>query len=671
MAKFFNGVDLDVLAVTSNKILPQTDYSYCFYNSIFTTLTSINPLLGKLDTIKNASHMFDSTLISDAQLLDTLTYSNGAIIDYMFANTQISNLDDVMLPSSISSAQGTFSGCRQLTSAQNMNIAVNGSIAHLLENCTKLSNITGTIIKNATSIAYLLNNVGRVNPIPLVSTWNLSNCSSMEYAFSGCDVSGTIDFTGLTIGNSNCLYNYIFNGASNLNINLTNAKVNGGNIGGFGKGVSNYTINLTNVDLSANNDFTSEFENQTITAIDVTGVTWGSNVIFDKMFKNTKITSDFLLPLSVSSCKECFSSISTLKYISSNWKQTYANGIDPNNCYKNNTAITHVDGENKQAAYSSAMDDIPVIWGGYGFTDENTAIYQFEIPDDNYTLVLGRANSSSVAINWGDYSSTVDEYSHTYSTAGTYTIKTQSLLGTIASKPHTSVQNSLIKVLQFPTKFYDNDYNLSYMYLGCTKVTDINMSNIDLSNCISARQVFNDCSSLTTVNIDFTNTVLASGFAMYSGCTSLTKVTREMMPYITDGAGYQFSNCTSLREVEYVNGDKLHGMFQGCKNWETIGAIYIGSNHHYSLFGSNKNDTANLTNVTFYPYNNQLTTQDYNGFPTTIFQSANLTKESILSLFSILGTTTAGLTINLGVKQLARLTDEEKLIAINKGWSLA
>ena len=671
LAKFFNGVDLDVLAVTSNKTLPQTDYSYCFYNSIFTTLTSINPLLGKIDTIKNASHMFDSTIISDAQLLDTLTYSSGAIIDYMFANTQISNLDDVMLPSSIGSAQGVFSNCRQLTSAQNMNIAVNGSIAHLLENCTKLSNITGTVIRNVTSIAYLLNNVGRVNPIPLVSTWNLSNCSSMEYAFSGCDVSGNIDFNGLTLGNSNCLYNYIFNGASNLNINLTDAKVGGGNIGGFGKGVSNYTINLTNVDLSANDNFTSEFENQTLTAIDVTGVTWSNNVIFDKMFKNTKITSDFLLPLSVSSCKECFSSISTLKYISSNWKQTYVNGIDPNNCYKNNTAITHVDGENKQAAYSSAMDDIPVIWGGYGFTDENTAIYQFEIPEDNYTLVLGRANSSNVAINWGDYSSTVNEYSHTYSTAGTYTVKTQSLLGTIASEPHTSIQNSLTKVLQFPTKFYDNDYDLSYMYLGCTKVTDINMSNIDLSKCIYARQAFNNCSSLTTVNIDFTNTVLKSSFTMYSGCTSLTKVTREMMPYITDSSGFQFSGCTSLREVEYFNGDRVHGMFQDCKNLETIRALYIGSNHHYSLFGSNKNDVANLTNVTFYPYNNQLTTQDYSGFPTTIFQSANLTKESILSLFSILGTTTAGLTINLGVKQLARLTDEEKLIAINKGWSLA
>lgn len=667
LAKFFNGVDLDVLAVTSDKILPQTDYSYCFYNSIFSTLDSINPLLRKIDTIQNASHMFDSTIISDAQLLDTLTYSNGAIIDYMFANTQISNLDDVMLPSSISSAQGTFSGCRQLTSAQNMNIAVNGSIAHLLENCTKLSNITGTIIKNTTSIAYLLTNVGRVNPIPLVSAWNLGNCSSMEYAFSGCDVSGVIDFTGLTLGRSNCLYNYIFNGASNLNINLTGAKVNSGNIGGIGKGVSNYAMNLTNVDLSANSDFTSEFENQTITAIDVTGVTWNNNVIFDKMFKNTKITSDFLFPLSTSSCKECFSTIPTLKYISSNWKQTYANGIIPNDCYKNNTAITHVDGENKQTAYSSAMDDIPVIWGGYGFADENTAIYQFEIPENNYTLTLGRANSANVVINWGDYSSTINEYSHTYATAGTYTVKTQSLLSKAGSSPHTSVQNSLIKVLQFPTKFYDNDYSLFNMYSGCIKVTDINMSNIDLSNCINTRNTFNKCSSLTTVNIDFTQTVAKINYLIYGYCTSLTKITREMMPYLA-GEDYQCQFCTSLEEVEYVNGSFLKGTFKGCTKLKTIGSLYIGSNHALNIFNSAGNS---LENVTFYPYNNQLTTQDYNGFPTTIFKNANLTKESILSLFSILGTTTSGLTINLGTKQLARLTDEEKLIAINKGWSLA
>ena len=87
------------------------------------------------------------------------------------------------------------------------------------------------------------------------------------------------------------------------------------------------------------------------------------------------------------------------------------------------------------------------------------------------------------------------------------------------------------------------------------------MSNIDLSNCKNTRYTFNKCSSLTTVNIDFTQTVVKQSYLMYGNCTSLTKITREMMPYLA-GEDFQCQYCTSLEEVEYVNGSFLTGTFQ-------------------------------------------------------------------------------------------------------------
>ena len=714
LAKFFNGVDLDVLAVTSNKILPQTDYSYCFYNSIFTTLNSINPLLGKIDTIKNASHMFDSTIISDAQLLDTLTYSSGAIIDYMFTNTQISNLDNVMLPSSIGSAQGTFSNCRQLISAQNMNIAVNGSIAHLLENCTKLSNITGTIIKNATCIAYLLSNVGRINPIPLVSTWNLSNCSSMEYAFSSCDVSGTIDFTGLTIGNSNCLYNYIFNGASNLNINLTDAKVNGGNIGGFGKGVSNYTINLTNVDLSATTNFTSAFEGQTLTAYNITNVKWSSgDLIFDKMFKGTKITTDFLFPLNIISCQECFASIPTMQYSHSNWLQTYKNGIRPNNCYLGDTNIEYIDDEYKVTQYDRPMEEIPSIWGGYGFEEisDYYGIYEVEIPSDNYTftcqggLVSLCFNESPTRlpnrVNWGD--GTIDigighGYTHTYIKAGTYYIKGNIING----KSGEPFKNIITKVVRHPKiitnnicSYWTECSKLTYIDLtnfnpskgknslngflsGCKNITNegiIGFEELDFSNIINFSWMFTNCPKLTTPPITTFGKPDSSQSIDYSGIYERTNFT------IDDNITWRIEGkCNLTRAFTQCNNAKKFNVI-----WETDEKVIING-----LFCETKHivtslKTMNLTScgeTIFKGYffggvgsqeNKAFTTIECTGvqsYSLNLSLYPNLSKQSLLNIIGCLCTTEDTLQLTLGSVNLSKLSADEIKIATDKGWSV-
>ena len=51
--------------------------------------------------------------------------------------------------------------------------------------------------------------------------------------------------------------------------------------------------------------------------------------------------------------------------------------------------------------------------------------------------------------------------------------------------------------------------------------------------------------------------------------------------------------------------------------------------------------------------------------------STLLTREALVKVLNNLATVTASKTLTLGTTNLAKLTDEDKLIATNKGWTLA
>ena len=80
LAKFFNGVDLDVLEVICNTILPQTDYSYCLYNAKFSSLTNVEKFLKKVGYISNASYMFAETIIDNIDIMEQVVLGKNAIL---------------------------------------------------------------------------------------------------------------------------------------------------------------------------------------------------------------------------------------------------------------------------------------------------------------------------------------------------------------------------------------------------------------------------------------------------------------------------------------------------------------------------------------------------------------------------------------------------------------
>ena len=97
-----------------------------------------------------------------------------------------------------------------------------------------------------------------------------------------------------------------------------------------------------------------------------------------------------------------------------------------------------------------------------------------------------------------------------------------------------------------------------------------------------------------------------------------------------------FSQCTRLTSVpsfDTSNVEDMGYMFDGCSNLETIHMINIGD----SL---------------------------------DIHSSTKFTREALLEIIGNLKTVTTTKRLTMGATNLAKLTEEDKAIATNKGWTL-
>lgn len=157
-------------------------------------------------------------------------------------------------------------------------------------------------------------------------------------------------------------------------------------------------------------------------------------------------------------------------------------------------------------------------------------------------------------------------------------------------------------------------------------------------NCYN---MFYICSSLTSIpQLDTSN--VTSMISMFYGCKSLTTIPQLDTSNVTDMKS-MFFGCSSLTSIPQLNATSLtsaNGMF---------GASYSPL-AKFTDFGGLTNLKVNL---------------DLTPCP-------NLTKESLLNVFNeAADVTSSPKTLTLGADNLAKLTDEEKAIATNKGWTLA
>lgn len=571
LAKFFNGVDFNKLNLICSKTLEQTDYSYCFYNSTFSSTEQLMPLINQIGNAQNLSYMFYKTTIDTIAVLDSIALANNNIIyDYCFGECQnITNIDDLVLSAKVISAIGMFYKNPNLTSASYVQIKVNGSISKIFSDCKKLSNIEGMTIENVKDTSYMFNNDARVSKmlekIP-------SSCNNANYMYANTNISAC-DFRDKEFGSSICTYEGFISGASSMTIYLKFTTGNPSKIGGILTDTNNMIVDITGLNMSSFNDLSNWFKDKTaLKKIIVDDVIWGTRTLnLSNAFNGcSNLTHDIVFPLNTVNVTNCYLNCTNLVDVHSNWTQEYTSEITPNDCYLGCDNTQTLDGVLVRNSFTTPLDECPVLWGGYGFTKEWTGIYEIKIPSDNYEIKITNTMDDG-AINWGD--GTVEKFgivdydvtisanddkwiTHTYATAGTYTIKGKTILS--CRKYHgqgyqinDTLRGCLTKILQIPYytasgKGTSKDGYLGSAFRGCTNLVYADMTNMNPWNALFPR-IFQDCSNLETLlfNIELKSDRIDFSYFL-SYCKKL-RIDMSLLPTAPNctnlTSGYAFQGC--------------------------------------------------------------------------------------------------------------------------------
>ena len=235
--------------------------------------------------------------------------------------------------------------------------------------------------------------------------------------------------------------------------------------------------------------------------------------------------------------------------------------------------------------------------------------------------------------------------------------------------------------------------DMRYIFHECKSLTSI--PQMDTSNVTNMRSMFDNCSSLTSIPQLDTSKV-TNMMEMFRYCTSLTSIPQMDTSNVTDmngmnGMFYYCESLTSIPQMDTSNVNDMSYMFYYCESLTSIPQMDTSSvqdmryifHECKSLTSIPLLDCGSVTNTSA-PFGwgslNKLT--DLGGFKDLkvswssnfLDRVPNATVESLMNVINNLYDLTAnglsGKTLKFGTTNLNKLTDEQKAVAINKGWTL-
>ena len=208
-------------------------------------------------------------------------------------------------------------------------------------------------------------------------------------------------------------------------------------------------------------------------------------------------------------------------------------------------------------------------------------------------------------------------------------------------------------------------YTLGQYAFQSSGVTDACVADI-MSHASSVEShIFDKCNSLENVEVKY------FGSNMFSNCIKLK--TAKSNRAISSGTGNNvFYNDKALESVILADGTTIIGMavFYGCTSLKTV---YLSSS-----ITTATNSSLTSTSSSYYIFQGCTALEDVQlgqdwNMSLRLNVSNNLTVDSMVAMFNSLKDLTGDTakTLTLGSTNLAKLTDEQKAIAINKNWTLA
>ena len=238
---------------------------------------------------------------------------------------------------------------------------------------------------------------------------------------------------------------------------------------------------------------------------------------------------------------------------------------------------------------------------------------------------------------------------------GVYDSELEAYKPVVVDVPQISENGTLLKNLLDATK---STYYLFRDYKG-TSVDGL-ISYMDTSNVTNMGSTFYNCSKLATIPQLYTPKVTAMR-NMFQDCKNLTSVPMLDTSKVTDMSS-MFNGCaklTTIPKFDTSNVTNMSGMFSFCSNLTTVPEL-DASKVDWAYFGNTFSGCKKLTSIGLY------------GFVSPIsIDSTALGHDALVAFLNQAGTATSGASITMGSAKLALLSDEEKAIATNKGWTLA
>ena len=207
---------------------------------------------------------------------------------------------------------------------------------------------------------------------------------------------------------------------------------------------------------------------------------------------------------------------------------------------------------------------------------------------------------------------------------------------------------------------WDKITNCAMMFLSCSNITVV--PELNIINAANIVRMFGNCTKLTSV-LGLNTSKVTNMSDAFSSCTSLTLISLSDTSKVTSMSN-AFSSCTSLTAIPQWNTSKVTNMndtFRLCKNLISIPQL----------------DTSNVTSMgsTFYGCSS-LT--DLGGFLNlsvnlNLSSCPNLTVDSLMNVINNLKDLTGSTsrTLTLDKTNLAKLSDDQKVVATDKNWVLA
>ena len=445
-----------------------------------------------------------------------------------------------------------FNYCKKLTTLDLSSWQVTNkckNLEYMFRGCENLETLTCNFntwdVSNVTGINYMFSDCKKLTSINL-STWNVSNCTAFDHMFYNCYKLSTLDLSNLQVTNKCTCLTFMFSNCNNLESLICDfTSWNTSNVTDFSV-MFQYckkltSINLSTWDVSNGTTFSMIFggcENLTTMDLSSWQVTNKCTNLSNMFYwcKNLEtLTCDFTKwnVSNVTTFRDMFNGCKKLTEIDlSNWQVT-------NKC----TGLSDMFEGCKN------LEKLTCDFTKWNVSNVTNFSYMFDECSKLTTLDLS---------NW----QVTDKC-------------------TMLNHMFGNCENLTTLTCDFMLWNTSNVTYFTYMFIGCIKLTSLNLSTWDVSNGTSFESMFCGCEKLTLLNLmnwQVTNkcTTLTN---MFQDCNNLDILTCDFTTWDVSNVtsfSWMFKNCYKLTTLDLSNWQvtnkctKLNTMFYSCSSLTTL-----------------------------------------------------------------------------------------------------